>query len=248
MIIIPAIDLKGGQCVRLAQGQMDSATVYSQDPVAMARHWEALGARRIHLVDLDGAVSGQPVHRDIVKSIRAAVSVSLEVGGGIRTIMAVEAYLSAGIDYVILGSAAIKNPELLAESCRHFPGRIIVGLDARDGTVSLEGWTEATPLQVIDCVQRFDAQAVAAIIYTDIARDGMLSGPNIASTVGLAQATPIPVIASGGVSTLRDIDSLLAAASAGIAGVIIGRALYTGAVDLRECLARTAAAPGRNRG
>jgi len=205
MIIIPAIDLKGGQCVRLAQGQMDKATVYAQDPVAMARRWEALGARRIHLVDLDGAVSGEPVHRDTIRDIRSAVSVRLEVGGGIRTIGAVQDYLSGGIDYVILGSAAIKNPQLLAECCCRFPGRIIVGLDARDGLVSTEGWTESTPLHAVDCAQRLDAAAVAAIIYTDIARDGMLTGPNLAGTIKLARATAIPVIASGGISSLMDI-------------------------------------------
>lgn len=248
MIIIPAIDLKGGQCVRLAQGQMDKATVYSPDPVAIARGWAALGARRIHLVDLDGAVTGEPVHADLIRDIRSAVPVRLEVGGGIRTISTVQAYLSAGVDYVILGSAAIKNPELLAESCRRFPGRIIVGIDARDGMVSIEGWTETTPLRAVDCAQRLNAAAVAAIIYTDISRDGMLTGPNIESTVRLARATTIPVIASGGVSSLRDIDHVLAAESAGIAGVIIGRALYTGDIDLKECLARAAEAAGRARG
>ena len=236
MIIIPAIDLKGGQCVRLSQGEMGRATVYSDDPAEVARRWQSLGAQRLHIVDLDGAVSGEPKNRVAVKSIRSCVSMQIELGGGIRNISTIEEYLSAGVDYIILGTAAIKNPGFLEESCKNFAGKIIIGIDARGGMLSVQGWTENTAIRAVDFAQQLDRSAVAAIIFTDISRDGMLTGPNIESTAQLAQAVTIPVIASGGVSCMADIEKLLEIESLGVQGVITGRALYTGDIDLKECI------------
>ena len=236
MIIIPAIDLKEGKCVRLSQGQMDKATVYSQDPAEVAMRWQSAGAQRLHIVDLDGAVSGKTKNKDAVKSIRSAISIPVQLGGGIRDLKTIDEYLSAGIDHIILGTAAIRDPELLRESCKMFPGRIIVGIDARDGMVSVQGWTENTQTKAVDFAQQLDSSAVTAIIFTDISRDGMLTGPNIKSTALLARAVTIPVIASGGVSCIEDIKGLLEIESFGIKGVIIGRALYTGDIDLKQCI------------
>ena len=236
MLIIPAIDLKEGQCVRLSQGQMDQATVYSHNPAEIARRWESTGARRIHIVDLDGAVSGKPKNKDIIKSIRSAISIPVQLGGGIRDIKTIDEYLSAGIDNIILGTAAIKNPGLLEESCKRFPDKIIIGIDARNGKVSVQGWTEKTEMGTLHFAQQLDSSAISAIIFTDIKRDGMLVGPNIESTAQLAKAVTIPIIASGGVSCIEDIKRLLEIESFGVKGVIIGRALYTGDIDLRECI------------
>ena len=236
MIIIPAIDLKNGQCVRLSQGHMDRSTVYSGNPVEVAQKWQDMGATRLHIVDLDGAVSGSPANRAVIKSIRSAVTMQIELGGGIRDTATIDDYLEAGIDYIILGTAAIRDPALRDESCRRFPGRIIIGIDARQGMVSVQGWTEDTALEAVDFARQLDSTAVAAIIFTDISRDGMLSGPNIEATAGLARSVTIPVIASGGVSNISDIRRLIEAEHFGITGVITGRALYTGDLDLKECL------------
>ena len=236
MIIIPAIDLKGGQCVRLSQGDMDRATVYSENPAEMAKTWQSMGAQRIHVVDLDGAVSGQPKNRDAIVAIVSAVSVPVQLGGGIRGIETIKEYFSCGIDRVILGTAAIKNPLFLEESCRAWPGRIIVGIDATDGMVCVQGWTEKTAMSVVELVKKIEHLPLAAIVFTDIKRDGMLTGPNIESTALLARSTHIPVIASGGVSRIEDIEALLTVEQSGVSGVIIGRALYTGNLDLPECI------------
>ena len=236
MIIIPAIDLKNGQCVRLSQGRMEDATIYSQDPVEVARRWESMGAQRLHIVDLDGAVSGRPKNKELIKKICSAVSMKVELGGGIRTVQTFQEYLDAGVDFAILGTAAIKDPVFLQESCAQFSGSIIIGIDARDGMIAVQGWTEKTELNAVDFARQLDSKAVHAIVFTDIKRDGMLTGPNIESTVLLAQAVSIPVIASGGVSSLEDIEKLLAVESCGIMGVITGRALYTGDIDLKACI------------
>ena len=239
MIIIPAIDLKEGQCVRLAQGKMDQSTVYSQNPAEVASRWESMGAERLHIVDLDGSVSGKPKNMDVVKSIRSAVSMTIELGGGIRDIRTIENYISAGIDKIILGTAAIKDPELLEESCKKFPGKIIVGIDEAGGMVAVQGWTEKTEMSAATFAKQLDSSAVSEIIFTDISRDGMLTGPNIESTVRLADAVDIPVIASGGISCIKDIERLLDVESSGIQGIITGRALYTGDIDLKECIELT---------
>ena len=239
MIIIPAIDLKNGQAVRLSQGRMEDATIYSSDPVEVARRWEESGARRLHIVDLDGAVSGRPRNRELVKRICSAVSMEVELGGGIRDLATVDEYLGAGVKYAILGTAAVRDPLFRDACCRKHPGRIIIGIDANNGMVAVQGWTESTPLSAVDLARQLDAQAVAAIVYTDISRDGMLTGPNAEETARLARLISIPVIASGGMSHIDDVNNLLKMESSGIMGVIIGRALYTGGIDLREALALT---------
>lgn len=236
MLIIPAIDLKDGQCVRLSQGRMERATIYSQDPAEIAGRWQAKGAQRLHIVDLDGAVAGKPVNKKVIKTILSAITIPVQLGGGIRDIKTIEEYLDSGIDSIILGTAAIKDPMLLEESCKKFPGKIIIGIDARDGMVSIQGWTEKTSVSAVDFAQKLDSSAVKAIVFTDIKRDGMLVGPNIESTARLAGAVSIPVIASGGVANIDDIKKLLKIESAGVEGVIIGRALYTGDIDLKECI------------
>ncbi|MCP4715827.1 MAG: 1-(5-phosphoribosyl)-5-[(5-phosphoribosylamino)methylideneamino]imidazole-4-carboxamide isomerase [Deltaproteobacteria bacterium] len=237
MIVIPAIDLKDGKCVRLAQGEMDQSTVYSEDPVEVALRWEQKGATRLHIVDLDGAVSGKPRNKDLVKQICSAVSMAVELGGGIRDITTVAEYLSAGVEYCILGTAAIKDPDFLQQCCEEHGGSIIVGIDARDGMVAVQGWTETTSISAIDFAGKLDPVAVAAVVFTDIGRDGMLTGPNTESTAQLAEAVEIPVIASGGVACIDDIKELLKVEKSGIMGVITGRALYTGDLDLEECVA-----------
>lgn len=235
-MIIPAIDLLDGKCVRLSQGDLKQATVYSSSPAEVAKKWEKMGAGRLHVVDLNGAVEGRPVNRDAIRQICSSVSMEVELGGGIRDLETIEAYMDDGVDYVILGTAAVKDPVLLKQSCARFAGRIIIGIDARDGMVSVQGWTEETRTDVIDFACRLDSKAVKAIIFTDISRDGMLTGPNLESTVRLANAVKIPVIASGGVSGIQDVKNLLNCGAPGIEGVIIGRALYTGAIDLEECI------------
>ena len=233
MIIIPAIDLKDGQCVRLKQGRMDDATVFGDDPVAMAGKWRDAGCRRLHLVDLNGAFAGTPIHAQVVKDIRAQYpDLPLQIGGGIRDIDTIAAYIEAGVQYCIIGTQAVKTPEFVDEACRLFPGHIMVGLDAKDGWVATEGWDDVSTVQATDLAKRFATAGVSAIIYTDIARDGMMQGVNIEATVNVAKAGGIPVIASGGVSSIEDVKQLLAVADQGIMGAITGRAIYEGALDL----------------
>ncbi|MDP2788019.1 MAG: 1-(5-phosphoribosyl)-5-[(5-phosphoribosylamino)methylideneamino]imidazole-4-carboxamide isomerase [Pseudomonadota bacterium] len=233
MLIIPAIDLKDGHCVRLKQGEMDSATVFSANPAEMAVKWLASGARRLHLVDLNGAFAGKPVNEKAIKAITDALGdeIPVQLGGGIRDLDTIERYLDDGITYVIIGSAAVKNPGFLRDACTAFPGRIIVGLDAKDGKVAVEGWSKVTGHDVIDLAKRFQDYGVESVVYTDIGRDGMLSGVNIEATVRLAQALTIPVIASGGVTNLDDVRNLCAVEGEGIIGAITGRAIYEGTLD-----------------
>ena len=236
MIIIPAIDLKEGKCVRLEQGLMDKATVYSDDPATTARHWEAQGAELLHVVDLNGAFAGVPKNLDAIKAIREAIKIPIEVGGGIRDLATIRTLVSIGIDRIILGTAAIENPVFVQEACREFPGRIIVGIDARDGLVAIKGWAEVTKVKAVDLAVQMQEYGVIAVIYTDIKRDGMLSGPNIDATQALASALHIPVIASGGVHTMKDIENLLAVRASGVSGVITGKAIYSGSLDLKEAI------------
>ncbi len=239
MIILPAIDLKDGQCVRLEQGLMEKDTVYSDDPAAMARHWQDEGGEFLHLVDLDGAFAGVPKNREAIEAIVAAVDIPTELGGGIRDLETIEAYLELGVSRVILGTVAKENPELVAEACRRFPGQIVVGIDAKNGLVAVRGWAEMTEKKAIDLAREMEGFGVTAIIYTDIARDGMMQGPNLEATAALAAAISIPVIASGGVSSLDDIRNLLQIEASGVEGVITGKAIYNGALSLREAVALT---------
>ena len=236
IIAYPAIDLKDGACVRLRRGEMDDATIYSHDPGAQARAWQDAGFSWLHVVDLNGAFAGRPVNAAAVSAILANVSIPVQLGGGIRDLAGIEAWLTAGISRVILGSAAAKNPSLVIEACRLHPGRIAVGIDARDGFVATEGWAETSTLPATELARHFEGAGVSAIIYTDIARDGMLGGVNVAATVALAKNISTPVIASGGVGKPADLIELRDARCAGIAGVIIGRALYDGTVKPVEAL------------
>ncbi|MFD0980855.1 1-(5-phosphoribosyl)-5-[(5-phosphoribosylamino)methylideneamino]imidazole-4-carboxamide isomerase [Tropicimonas aquimaris] len=235
MILYPAIDLKDGNCVRLLKGDMDKATVFGSDPAAQARQFEEAGCEWLHLVDLNGAFAGEPVNAAAVEAILAAVSVPVQLGGGIRTLETIEMWLKKGVSRVILGTVAVENPELVREAAQLFPGRVAVGLDARNGKVATRGWAEETDMTVTDLAGRLEDAGIAAIIYTDIDRDGAMQGPNVEATAALARATTIPVIASGGVSSLADLIALRDAV--GISGAISGRALYDGAIDLREALA-----------
>jgi len=235
MLLIPAIDLKGGQCVRLKQGRMEDNTVFSTDPVAMAGRWVEAGARRLHLVDLDGAFAGKPVNREVIqKIVQAYPDVPVQVGGGIRDEDTIQAYLDLGVQYVIIGTKAVTNPHFVSEVCAEFPGHIIVGLDARDGKVAIDGWSKLSHHDVIDMAQRFEQDGVSAIIFTDISRDGMMQGVNIESTVELANAIRIPVIASGGITSITDIEALCDVAEEGITGAVTGRAIYEGTLDFVE--------------
>ena len=236
MLIIPAIDLKEGKCVRLQQGLMDKATVYGDDPGAMAKHWQDQGAELLHVVDLNGAFAGVPKNLDAIKAIRKAVTMSVEVGGGIRDLATIETLVSIGIERIILGTAAIEDPQFVADACARFPGRIIVGIDAKEGLVAIKGWAEVTQVKAVDLALRMQDHGVIAIIYTDIKRDGMLSGPNVEATRDLAKALHIPVIASGGVHTMKDIENILAVRHAGVTGVITGKAIYSGSLDLKEAI------------
>lgn len=233
MLLIPAIDLKDGQCVRLQQGNMNAVTTFSDDPAAMAAHWLELGARRLHLVDLNGAFAGKPVNAKAIKAILAEVGdeVPVQIGGGIRDLNTIEYYVDAGISYVIIGSGVVKSPGFLQDACSAFGGHIIVGLDAKDGKIATDGWSKLTKHNVIDVARRFEDYGVDAIIYTDIGRDGMLTGLNLEATLQLAQAVSIPVIASGGLSGMADIEKLCELEDEGIEGVICGRAIYSGALD-----------------
>ena len=236
MLIIPAIDLKEGKCVRLEQGLMAKATVYSEDPATTAKRWEEQGAELLHVVDLNGAFAGVPKNLDAIKAIRSAIKIPLEVGGGIRDIATIESLVSIGIDRIILGTAAIENPAFVREACERFPGRVIVGIDAKDGLVAIKGWAEVTRVKAVDLAIQMQDYGVIAIIYTDIKRDGMLSGPNIEATQALAKALHIPVIASGGVHTMKDIENLLTVRYSGVSGVITGKAIYSGSLDLKEAI------------
>ena len=233
MLLIPAIDLKDGKCVRLRQGRMEDSTVFSDDPVAMAARWVEAGARRLHLVDLNGAFAGQPVNAQVIRRIvQTFPDLPIQVGGGIRDEQTVEAYLDAGVRFVIIGTKAVQEPGFVNDLCAEYPGHIIVGLDAKDGRVAVNGWSKLSKHDVIDLARIFERYGVEAIVYTDISRDGMMQGVNVEATVRLAQAISIPVIASGGVSTLDDVRALCAVEKEGIMGAIIGRALYDGAIDL----------------
>ena len=236
MLIIPAIDLKDGQCVRLKQGKMKSATVFSQNPGTMAKHWLDQGARRLHLVDLNGAFVGKPKNEPAIRAIVAAIDgkIPIQLGGGIRDLETIERYLDDGISYIIIGTAAVKNPGFLHEACYAFPGHIMVGLDAKDGKIAVDGWSKVTGHDVIDLAKKFEDYGVEAIIYTDIGRDGMLSGVNVKATINLAKALTIPIIASGGVTNLDDVQTLCRIETEGIMGVITGRAIYEGSLDFKK--------------
>jgi len=240
MLLIPAIDLKDGHCVRLQQGDMSASTTFGENPAAMARRWLAAGARRLHLVDLNGAFAGKPVNEGAVKAILREVGdeIPVQLGGGIRDLDTIERYLDDGISYIIIGTAAVKNPGFLKDACSAFGGHIIVGLDAKDGKVATDGWSKLTGHEVVDLARKFEDYGVEGVIYTDIGRDGMLTGINIEATVKLAQALTIPVIASGGLSDLADIERLCAVESEGVEGVICGRSIYTGALDFAAAQAR----------
>ena len=240
MLLIPAIDLKDGHCVRLKQGDMDQSTTFGEDPAVIARRWVDQGARRLHLVDLNGALAGHPKNEVAIRKILKEVGSEIEVqlGGGIRDLDTIERYLDAGLRYVIIGTAAVKNPGFLQDACTAFGGHIIVGLDARDGKVATDGWSKLTRHDVIDLGKKFEDYGVEGIIYTDIGRDGMLSGINIEATVKLAQALTIPVIASGGLSNMADIEALCEVESDGVEGVICGRAIYSGDLDFAKAQER----------
>jgi phosphoribosylformimino-5-aminoimidazole carboxamide ribotide isomerase len=233
MLLIPAIDLKDGHCVRLKQGDMNAATTFSEDPAAMARQWVRQGARRLHLVDLNGAFAGKPVNEPAVKAILREVGdeIPVQLGGGIRDLDTIERYLDDGLSYIIIGTAAVKNPGFLKDACSAFGGHIIVGLDAKDGKVATDGWSKLTGHEVVDLARKFQDYGVEGVIYTDIGRDGMLTGINVDATVKLARALTMPVIASGGLGGITDIEQLCAVEDEGITGVICGRAIYSGDLD-----------------
>lgn len=239
MLIIPAIDLKDGQCVRLRQGLMDDATVFSDDPVAMAAHWIAKTGRRLHLVDLNGAFEGTPINGEVVKEIATAnPTVHIQIGGGIRDLKTIEAYLDAGVSSVIIGTKAVKEPAFVSEACKEFAGHIIVGLDAKEGFVATDGWAEVSTIQATELAKRFEQDGISAIVYTDIARDGMMQGVNVEATAALGSATSVPVIASGGITNMGDIEGLCKVATANnIMGAITGRAIYEGTLDVSEAQA-----------
>ena len=240
MILIPAIDLKDGHCVRLKQGDMDQATTFGEDPAAMARNWLDKGARRLHLVDLNGAFAGKPQNFSAIKAILKEVGddIPVQLGGGIRDLDTIEKYVDSGLRYVIIGTAAVKNPGFLKDACSAFGGHIIVGLDAKDGKVATDGWSKLTGHDVTDLARKFEDYGVDAVLYTDIGRDGMLTGVNLEATVELARAVKIPVLASGGIRDLTDIDKLCAVQDEGVQGAVLGRSLYEGTLDFKAALAR----------
>ena len=233
MLVIPAIDLKKGQCVRLKQGRMDDDTVFSDKPVEVAGQWRDEGARRLHLVDLDGAFAGKPANADVIHAICSAYpELPVQIGGGIRNIDTAKAYIEAGVSWVIIGTQAVKTPEFVAELCKACPGHVIVGLDAKEGMVATEGWAEVSNVSAVSLAKQFEDTGVSAIVYTDISRDGMMQGVNVEQTAALADAINIPVIASGGVTNQSDIDALVEKSASGISGAIVGRAIYEGTLDL----------------
>lgn len=240
MRVIPAIDLKGGKCVRLLRGDLDAETVYGDDPVAMGRRWVAAGADYLHVVDLDGAVRGEPVNHAAIRALCAALPIPIEVGGGIRTVERAAELIALGVDCPIFGTSALRQPDVVAEACRRFPGRIAVGIDARDGMVAVEGWLETSGTPAVELARTAESWGACRIIYTDISRDGTQEGVNVAATAAIAAALSIPVTASGGVGSLDDILALLPHEPSGIDSVIVGRAIYTGAVDLSEAIATIA--------
>jgi phosphoribosylformimino-5-aminoimidazole carboxamide ribotide isomerase len=240
MLLIPAIDVKDGRCVRLRQGDMKSETVFGEDPVAMARHWVAQGARRLHVVDLNGARSGRPVNEPVIRKIIAAVGadVPVQLGGGLRDLDTIERYIDGGVSFVVIGTAAVKNPGFLHDACSAFGGHVIVALDAKDGKVATDGWSKLTGHDVVDLAKKFEDYGVDAILYTDIGRDGMLTGVNVDATVQLARAVKIPVIASGGVAGVADIERLCAVEDDGVEAVVLGRSLYEGTLDFKAAQSR----------
>ncbi len=236
MIIIPAVDIKNGRCVRLLQGRKDEETIFSNDPVKMAMKWNDEGAELIHVIDLDGAFEKSPQNLDSIKKIIKSVKAGIQVGGGIRDKKTIRMFIELGVKRVIIGTEAIKNPKLVKDACKEFPGRIVVGIDARNGMVAIEGWTETTKIKAVDLAKQFEDCGVAAINFTDIYRDGMQTGPNIKETMIIAQNVSIPVVASGGVSTLEDIKKLIQLKKYGVTGIITGRALYSGNLNLKEAI------------
>ena len=235
MLLIPAIDLKDGHCVRLRQGRMEDNTVFSKDPLAIAKKWVDAGAKRLHLVDLDGAFAGKPVNASIIHDIcKEFPDLDVQIGGGIRDEDTIQTYLEAGVRYVVIGTKAVNAPHFVGDICAEFPGHIIIGLDAKDGKVAIDGWSKLSHHDVVDLAQHFETDGVAAIVFTDVSRDGMMQGLNVESTVELAEAIHIPVIASGGVTNIDDIKRLCATDEEGIIGAIVGRALYEGTIDLNE--------------
>jgi len=248
VLIIPAIDLKDGRCVRLQQGDMSTATVFGDDPVAMARHWAAQGARRLHVVDLNGAVAGRPKNEKVIREMIKAVGEALpiQLGGGIRDLDTIESYIDAGVTYVVIGTAAVKNPGFLSDASYAFPGHIIAGLDAKDGKVAVEGWSKMTGHDVVDLAKKYEEYGIEALVYTDIGRDGMMSGINIEATFKLAQAIKIPLIASGGLNSIKDVESVCQKlVPEGVIGAITGRALYEGKIDFKKAQAAADKAVGK---
>jgi phosphoribosylformimino-5-aminoimidazole carboxamide ribotide isomerase len=248
VLIIPAIDLKDGRCVRLQQGDMQKVTVFSDDPVAMAKHWASQGARRLHIVDLNGAVAGRPKNEKVIREMIRAVgeSTPIELGGGIRDLDTIESYLDAGVTYVVIGTAAVKNPGFLSDAAYAFPGHIIAGLDAKDGKVAVEGWSKMTGHDVVDLAKKYEDYGVEALVYTDIGRDGMMTGVNIEATLRLAQAIKIPLIASGGLNSLKDVETVCQKlVPEGVIGAITGRALYEGKLDFKQAQAAADKAVGK---
>lgn len=236
MIVIPAVDIKNGKCVRLSQGRMDAETIFSDDPAAMAQKWDVFGVDIIHVIDLDGAIQKHPKNVQAIRDIIETVNAHVQVGGGIRNLKTIETYLQLGVYRIIIGTEAIRNPQLVKDACKLFPGHIVVGIDARNGLVAIEGWTETTRTKAVDLAMQFEDQGVSAINFTDIHRDGMQTGPNIEETRKLAETISIPVVASGGVSTLQDIHNLLLLEPLGVTGVITGKALYAGSLNLAEAI------------
>jgi phosphoribosylformimino-5-aminoimidazole carboxamide ribotide isomerase len=248
VLIIPAIDLKDGRCVRLKQGDMSTATVFSEDPVATARHWAEQGARRLHVVDLNGAIAGRPKNEKVIRDMIRAVgdAMPIQLGGGIRDLDTIESYIDAGVTYVIIGTAAVKNPGFLSDASYAFPGHIIAGLDAKDGKVAVDGWSKMTGHDVADLAKKYEDYGIEALVYTDIGRDGMLNGVNIEATLKLAQAIKIPIIASGGLNSLKDVQSVCETlVPEGIIGAIAGRALYEGKIDFKKAQAAADKALGK---
>ena len=234
--LIPAIDLKGGFCVRLKQGRMDDATVYGENPAAMAEHWQSLGAKRLHVVDLDGAFAGKPANREAIRGICDALNIPVQLGGGLRDLNMIEGMLNLGVNRVIIGSAAVSNPVLVEDACKAFPGQVCVGIDAKAGLVAVHGWDDVTDVKAVDLARKFEDAGVSAIIYTDISRDGMLTGPNIDETVNLARAISIPVIVSGGIARMEDVTACATHVGDGICGAITGRAIYENTIDFAAAM------------